>query len=46
MLFGLLCLQLGDVVAETGAHKARQPVPAQEEFPIPVVVNPAGIKRD
>ena len=47
MLFGLLCLQLGDVVAENWRGKKR---PGQfqhkKKFPIPVIVRPVGIKRD
>ena len=47
MLFGLLCLQLGDVVAENWRGTKRGNLfQHRKKFPIPVVVNPAGIKRD
>jgi len=38
LLFGLLCLQLGDVVAENWRGKTRSQVFKKKPFPIPVVV--------
>ena len=38
LLFGLLCLQLGDVVAENWRGKTRSQVSKKKPFPIPVVV--------
>lgn len=47
MLFGLLCLQLGDVIAENWRGKKRAgPFQKKKKFPIPVIVRPGGIKRD
>lgn len=47
MLFGLLCLQLGDVIAEHWRGKKRAgPFQKKKKFPIPVIVIPVGIKRD
>jgi hypothetical protein len=47
MLFGLLCLQLGDVIAENWRGKKRAgPFQQKKKFPIPVIVMPVGIKRD
>lgn len=37
-LFGLICLQLGDVIAEAWRGKARAEVFKKKPFPIPVVV--------
>jgi hypothetical protein len=38
-LFGLLCLQLGDVIAENWRGKSRTAMYSQKKkFPIPVVV--------
>lgn len=43
-LFGLLCLQLGDIIAEYWRGKKR---PAKKKkFPIPVVVEPVTRKKD
>lgn len=45
-VFGLLCLQLGDVVAENWRGKKRGRLFQQKkEFPIPVVVKPAAGKK-
>jgi hypothetical protein len=45
-VFGLLCLQLGDVVAENWRGKKRSKLFQQKKkFPIPVVVKPAAIKK-
>jgi hypothetical protein len=45
-VFGLLCLQLGDVVAENWRGKKRSNLFQQKKkFPIPVVVKPAAIKK-
>jgi hypothetical protein len=38
VLFGLLCLQLGDVIAEFWRGKTRATVLKKKPFPIPVVV--------
>ncbi len=38
MLFGLLCLQLGDVIAENWHGKKAANPPSKKKFPIPVVV--------
>lgn len=38
VLFGLLCLQLGDVIAEQWRGKQRRNLFRQKKFPIPVVV--------
>ncbi|HZW26014.1 MAG TPA: hypothetical protein VFF26_11070 [Gallionella sp.] len=38
LLFGLLCLQLGDVIAENWRGKTRAQVFKKKPFPIPVVV--------
>jgi len=47
MLFGLLCLQLGDVIAENWRGRKRAGLFQQKKkFPIPVIVRPAGIIRD
>lgn len=47
MLFGLLCLQLGDVIAENWRGTKRGNLfQHRKKFPIPVVVKPAGTKRD
>jgi len=47
MLFGLLCLQLGDVIAENWRGKKRTgPFQQNKKFPIPVIVRPVGNKRD
>ncbi len=47
MLFGLLCLQLGDVIAENWRGKKRAGLFQQKKkFPIPVIVRPVGTKRD
>lgn len=47
MLFGLLCLQLGDVIAENWRGKKRAGLFQQKKkFPIPVIVRPVGNKRD
>lgn len=46
-VFGLLCLQLGDVIAENWRGKKRGSMFQQnKKFPIPVVVQPGGGKRD
>ncbi len=37
-LFGLICLQLGDVIAEAWRGKTRAQVSKKKSFPIPVVV--------
>lgn len=47
MLFGLLCLQLGDVIAENWRGKKRAGLFQQKKkFPIPVIVRPVGNKKD
>lgn len=46
-LFGLLCLQLGDIIAEYWRGKQRPGLSQKrKKFPIPVVVKPAIGKRD
>ena len=46
-VFGLLCLQLGDVVAENWRGKKRNQVFRQKKkFPIPVAVQPGTSKKD
>lgn len=43
ILFGLLCLQLGDVIAEIWRGKQRnEPIKPKKKFPIPVVVEKTG----
>lgn len=46
-IFGLLCLQLGDIIAENWRGK-RRPVATgkKKKFPIPVVVEPVTRKKD
>jgi hypothetical protein len=47
MLFGLLCLQLGDVIAENWRGKKRGSlIPKKKKFPIPVVARTVGKRRD
>ena len=47
MLFGLLCLQLSDVIAENWRGKKRAGLFQQKKkFPIPVIVRPVSTKRD
>jgi hypothetical protein len=47
ILFGLLCLQLGDVIAENWRGKKRAgPFQQKKKFPIPVIARPVGTKRD
>jgi hypothetical protein len=47
VVFGLLCLQLGDIVAENWRGKPRSgPFPPKKKFPIPVVVKSAAGKKD
>lgn len=46
-LFGLLCLQLGDIIAEYWRGKQRSGLSQKrKKFPIPVVVKPAIGKKD
>jgi hypothetical protein len=46
-VFGLLCLQLGDVIAENWRGKKRNQLFTQnKKFPIPVVVQPGTRKKD
>ncbi len=47
IVFGLLCLQLGDVIAENWRGKSRTShFQQKKKFPIPVVVKSASIKKD
>jgi hypothetical protein len=47
MLFALLCMQLGDVVAENWRGKKRDgPSQKKKKFPIPVIVRSVGNKWD
>lgn len=46
-IFGLLCLQLGDIIAENWRGKRRPGATAKKKkFPIPVVVEPVTRKKD
>ncbi|HYR05098.1 MAG TPA: hypothetical protein VEP71_00280 [Gallionella sp.] len=46
-LFGLLCLQLGDIIAESWRGKQRSDLfHKRKKFPIPVVAGPATEKKD